>query len=335
MSKIKVNPDAFKPKKEWKRHKVEEGNNVFRFLPPFGEASNGYPFRRWMVIWGLLDPQSNRTRPYASPITTDAKACPVMEYVKALSEKADEMKSQLKAKGVTDDQIKERLKPLQKMISNLRPKGVYAWNAVDKAGEIGLLEIKSTAHKKLKALMNEYLNDYGQDPTSVNSEDDDSGVWFNIKRSGKGFDTEYDAEKVQTKQKINGQLTFVDDRSPLPDSVVEGWEDQAYDLSSIYQVKTYDEIKDILMANMPRIVEECPDALIEGFEPSDEVHVDSEPADVQEAPAPTKSTKPVTTKFDDDDDDLEPDTEPVKPKAAAAQKADDDIFAMADDILNS
>jgi hypothetical protein len=335
MSKIKVNPDSFKPKKEWKRHKVEEGNNIYRFLPPFGDSANGYPYRRWMVIWGLLDPDSGRVRPYASPITGNEKACPVMEYVKGLSEKAETLKSNLKAQGATDDQIKERLKSLQKVIGNLRPKGVYAWNAVDKAGKVGLLEIKSTAHKKLKALMNEYLNDYRQDPTSINSDDDDSGVWFNIKRIGKGFDTEYDAEKVQEKRKVDGRLTFVDDRSPLPESVIENWEEEAYDLSSIYQTKSYDEIKAILDANLSRIIQECPDAALDGYEVQ-------ESADVDEAPSTTsKGTSPVSTRFDDEDDDDDEEIlsqkSPTKSSAPASSTSsnDEDIFAMADDILNS
>lgn len=338
MSKIKVNPDALKPKKEWKRHKVEEGNNIFRFLPPFGEEANGYPYRRWMVIWGLLDPDSNRLRPYASPITTDEKACPVMEFVKGLQEKAETAKSELKAQGVSDEEIKERLKSLNKTIGNLRPKGVYAWNAVDKAGKVGLLEVKSTAHKKLKALMSDYINDYGQDPTSVNSSDDDSGVWFNIKRSGKGFDTEYDVEKVQQKQKINGSLTYVDDRSPLPDNVAEGWEDMAYDLGSIYQKKSYDEIRKVLMANLPAIAQDCPEAAeVPGFELADHQLLEEdavETADaggeVKQASKPAASKKTVTTRFDDDDED-----EPTATSAPAASKGDDDIFSMADDILNN
>lgn len=342
MSKIKVNLDALKPKREWVRHKVEEGNNIFRFLPPFGEEANGYPYRRWMVIWGLNDPDSGRLRPYASPITSDEKACPVMEFVKALQEKAETLKSELKAQGASDEQVKDRLKALNKTIGSLRPKGVYAWNAVDKAGKVGLLEIKSTAQKKLKALMSDYINDYGQDPTSVNSADDDSGVWFNIKRTGKGFDTEYDVEKVQQKQKVNGSLTFVDDRSPLPDSVVENWQDQAYDLASIYQRKSYDEIRNVLMANLADIVSECPDAGdIPGFSLADhqlledQTHVqDSAPAS---APAQKPAgSKPITTRFDDDDDeDGEDVIKASAPKSTPAPKAgDDDIFALADGILN-
>ncbi len=145
MAKISINQDSLKPKREWKRHKVKEGSNIFRLLPPFGDESNGYPYRKWMVIWGLNDPESGRMRPYASSITSSEKACPVMEYVDALKKKVEVKKAQLQAAGTSEAEIKEALKPLNKVISNLRPKTVFAWNAVDKAGTLGLLEVKSTA----------------------------------------------------------------------------------------------------------------------------------------------------------------------------------------------
>ena len=59
-SKIKINLDSLKSRREWKRHKVKDGHNVFRILPPFGEASNGYPYRKWQIIWGLADLETGR-----------------------------------------------------------------------------------------------------------------------------------------------------------------------------------------------------------------------------------------------------------------------------------
>ncbi len=55
MAQIRLNTDSLKERKEWKRHKVNDGDNVFRILPPFGEASNGYPYHRWVIAW-LADP---------------------------------------------------------------------------------------------------------------------------------------------------------------------------------------------------------------------------------------------------------------------------------------
>jgi uncharacterized FlaG/YvyC family protein len=347
--------DSLKPKKEWKRHKVQPGHNVFRILPPFGDDSNGYPYRKWMVIWGLLDPESGRARPFASSLTTE-KRCPIFEYVEALQKKAEVIKAQLQTKGSSDEEVKEALKPLNKVISTLRPKTVFAYNASDKAGTVGILEVKSTAQKILKEQMMQYIKDYNQDPTSLNSDSDDSGVWFDFVRTGEFFDTEYDVQKLQTKTKVNGQMTYIDDRSPLAENIVENYDDLAYNLGSIYQIKTYDQLREILMANLKTIVKDTPEALVAGWDDfSDAPDVNDDGKDGGGGNAPAKSaTKSVETKgtskvnlklADDTDEDLadaaSKDTNLTSALNAGSRKTavkptssdDDDIFALADSIL--
>ena len=343
-TKIKLNLDSLKSRKEWKRHKVKDGRNTYRILPPFGEASNGYPYRKWQIIWGLTDPENGRARPFASSMTSE-KRCPVAEYVNALKERAESLGSQLKASGASDEDVKERLKGINELISNIVPKTVYVYNAVDRAGEVGLLELKATAHKDMKEKMNKYIQDYNQDPTSLNSADDDSGVWFDVVRSnatGKFRDTTYKVEKVQTKVKgANGVVSFVDDRSPLPDSVVENYDNLAYDLSTIYQSKSYDELADVLAANMPNIIAICPDADL-SVEPS------LTPASTNTKPANAKpGAGRVNVRLDDNDDDTQTTglgataaTSNVRGAAHMAKlaattvAAEDDFMTQADNILN-
>lgn len=339
-SKIKLNLDSLKSRREWKRHKVKDGHNVFRILPPFGEASNGYPYRKWQIIWGLTDPESGRARPFASSMTSE-KRCPVTEYVTELRARAETLESQLKASGATKEDINARMKDLRELINNLSPKTVYIYNAADKSGEVGLLELKSTAHKAMKDRMNQYIQDYNQDPTSLNSADDDSGVWFDITRQGLGRDTEYDVQKCQTRVKNGASMSFVDDRSPLPEAVVENYENLAYDLTSVYQVKTFDELSEILAANLPGIIQMVPDADL-SVEPS----LTGYSAARKAATAATKpaGTKPVALNLNDGDDDAEAsaNTSPAVQKQAAATSkktaapvvADDDFMAEADAILN-
>src|ERR1017187_1477246 len=259
-TKIKLNLDSLKARREWKRHKVKDGHNVFRILPPFGEASNGYPYRKWQIIWGLTDPETGRARPFASSMTSEKK-CPVTEYVQALKKKADKIKGQLQASGLSEDDIKEQMKGFNTFIGDINPKIIYVYNAADKAGEVGLLELKSTAHKDMKKEMNAYVNEVNQDPTSLNSAADDSGVWFDVIREGQGFKTEYSVKRCQNRVKnANGKAGYEDDQTPLPDSIVENYDNLAYDLNAIYQVKTYEELQEILNANMASLVEMCPEA---------------------------------------------------------------------------
>lgn len=346
-TKIKLNLDSLKSRREWKRHKVKDGHNVFRILPPFGEASNGYPYRKWQIIWGLTDPESGRARPFASSMTSE-KRCPVTEYVGELKKRADNLEAQLKASGASKDDVTVRLKDLRELINNLSPKTVYIYNAADKAGEVGLLELKSTAHKAMKGQMNQYIQDYNQDPTSLNSADDDSGVWFDITRQGLGRDTEYDVAKCQTRVKNGAALSFVDDRSPLPDSVVQNYDNLAYDLTSVYQVKTFDELNEILQANMAGIIEMVPDADL-SVELSLTGHAAAKKAAQASAPKATPATgNKVGLKLGGDEED-ETTTQHVgagTAKAASTQaptskatpsvalSADDDLMAAADAILN-
>jgi hypothetical protein len=336
-SKIKLNMDALKTSKEWVRHKVKSGNNVYRILPPFGEASNGFPYRKWQIIWGLQDPESGRSRPYASPMMTE-KRCPVMEFVDELRERLTKMEGDLKARGLSDDALRkhEKYARLAQFVRDMTPKTTYIYNAVDKSGVVGLLELKATAHKDMKAKMNEYIKDYNQDPTSLNSEDDDSGVWFNVIRTGEGFKTEYKVEKVQTKQKVGATVSFVDDRSPLPENLVQNFDNMAYDLSSVYRSTTYDEVNEILQANLDRFYKACPEA-----DMSADVDLDSDdaaPAAPVAKPSPAKAGPVGTGKVPllKDEDDEEPVARPAKSTGRSVPMPvadDDDFMAQADAIL--
>lgn len=329
-SKIKINTDSLKARREWKRHKVKDGHNVFRILPPFGENANGYAYRKWQIIWGLANPEDGRMRPYASSMTNEKK-CPVTEFVKKLKTHGENLTSQLKASGASEEVIKERLSPLNKLVSDLNPKTVYIYNAVDKSGEIGLLELKSTAHKKIKSEMLDYIHLYNQDPTSLNSEDDDSGIWFDVIRTGLGRDTEYDVKKVQQmKKNAAGKPVFEDDRSALPDSVINNFEKSAYDLSAVYQTKTYEDLEEILQANIPALLQLCPD--VAGI-------LDDAPVAAAPVQAPITRAKPTTVvnlKLDDvDDEDEVVQAAPARAvKAPAAQASDDDFLAQAEALLN-
>ena len=353
MGKITINQDSLKPKREWKRHRVAVGHNVYRVLPPFGDSSNGYPYRKWMISWGLIDPETGRMRPFASSLTTE-KRCPISEYTEALTKKADNIKAEMKTKGFSESEIKDKLKALSKLISDIRPKTVYAYNAINKAGEVGLLELKSTAHKKLKELMMSYIGDYNMDPTSLNAAADDSGVWFDFSATGEGFDRKYDVAKFQNKVKnANGKIAFEDDQSALPENVVQNYNSLAYDLGAIYQVKSYDTLRSILLANLKLLSEKMPEVIVEGFDDFADVE-DIEINDsgrsgggntggteeVEAAPvAKPVGKKTVALKLDSIDDD--DDTATVAPTLSngSAKKNlavdNDDIFAMADSILDS
>jgi len=348
-TKIKLNMDSLKTSKEWIRHKVKNGSNVFRILPPFGDNSNGYPYRKWQIIWGLTDPGSGRVRPFAGSLMNE-KRDPVVEFVDSLRTRLDEMEGTLKARGLDDKAVQKHPKfaRLAQFIRDLSPKTIYLYNAVDKAGVVGLLELKATAHKDMKEKMNKYIRDYNQDPTSLNSADDDSGVWFDISRTGEKFNTTYTVNVVQTAVKVNGKIMKEDDRSPLPEAVVQNFDNLAYDLSSVYKTNSYDELNEVLQANLDNFYEICPEANL-----TVPVNLDSEEEVVAgpttavktanekettktEATSTAKSTgkAPVALKLQDADDEEAPAPKTAAKKTVSASVLDDDEFMrQADAIL--
>jgi len=204
----------------------------------------------------------------------------------------------------------------------------------------GLLELKSTAHKDLKKAMNEYVLEYSQDPTSLESDiNNNAGVWFNISKEGKMMDTQYRVSVNQIKKKTSdGDVVKVDDRSPLSPNIVDNFVDQGYDLNALYARKTYDELKEILMLHLAAIAMEVPEAIFGEYSlSSSKPSLSSKQELDEEDDKPVAKAKPkLTIRLDDADEE---DDEPVVVKKAVAapikgKSSSADIMAMADEILN-
>lgn len=348
MSKILINQDSLKQRRDYVRFAINAGSNIYRILPPHGdvEVHNNYPYKKWNVVW-LTDPSTGRRRPYATPYTNGESKCPVAEYNKLLKKRVEDMTKQLEASDDDDEinDLDERIKALKEIQWSLNVNTTYVYNAADKAGKVGLLELKATAHKELKKRMSEYINEYGQDPTSLNSEDDDSGVWFDFIKEGEKKETEYHVVNHLIKTKDGkGKITKEDDREPLSDNIVENFDSLAYDLQSLYQVKTYDELKTLLIAQLAILAEDTPDVVFEEFPIPKKGKTTAKTVETKvetKTETKTKSSNKVMLKVDDDDDILE-DEAPVVVKATAKKTtvnnvkktmADDEIMNLADDIL--
>ena len=332
MAKISINMESLRPQREYKRHKINPGTSVFRILPPFGSGHKGYPFCKWILVWGLIDPLTGRMRPFTSTLINQNK-CPVFEYARDLQVLADEMK--------VSGSPKEEMKFINDLISRIRPKTSFFYNAVDQSNQVGILELKKTAHDKLKKLMGEYIRDYNQDPTSLASEQEDSGVWFEFSRTGEGFDTKYDAKKHQTKAKINGQIAFVDNRAALPESVSSNYEQLGYDIHTLYTNMEYSELEEILFANIKawnlpekyhcgRNIKSVAPAMAASV--TEKSAPEKEPAQVAK---PTPSKRPPPTIKLDEEDDAESGASPVLGMVTTKSGGDDEIFAMARKILSN
>lgn len=366
MANIKLNTDSLKPRREFKRHAIQPGHNIYRVLPPFGseELHNNYPYKRWSLAW-LVDPQSGRRRPFAVPQFEKDNPDPVTAFTRALADKIERAKTEtvtaMIAKGIPQDKAEEtvrvKLADANKLVWETRPKSGFFYNACNKAGEVGILELKKTAHDALKAEMYQYIKDYSQDPTALTSERDDSGVWFDFERIGEKGDknTEYKVKKNQRKMKdADGQIVFRDDREALPEHVAQNYESLGYDIYGLYQAVTREELYAILMFNLREIVKTVPFARVDGFDPDLFDFGAAEAAAEAPVEQPVVVAKTTTVKLAglaEEEPDFElpvskaaptaakPAPTPATPAKAAPVKApalaEDDIVAMADSFLNS
>lgn len=331
MTKLGINMDSLKEPKTWVRFKIKDGSNIYRILPPFGDINvhNNYPYRKWSVCW-LRDPETGKRRPYASPLTDRDPECPVYKYNIALAAVIEDQKTKYKMQGLTDKEIKQKLDALYTVKFEMNISHVYAYNAANKDGQVGLLELKSTAHKAMKKKMLEYITKYGQDPTSMNSDKADSGVWFNISKTGYGMSTEYDVDFVSITQKMDDQIVEVVDRSALASDVVNRYDMLGYDLSKVYVRKTKEELAELLAANLELIKKDVPEAYIEEFTMSNIVQPAVQQAEVE--PEPVAKAPTVNLNLQDDDDDS-PSVPKAEPSEASDLNLSDDLMAMADDLL--
>ncbi len=286
-SKIRINKDSLSTGTKTNWFYLKDGVSIYRILPP-KLGSNGYPYKRWIVCWGLNDPERGTIKPCVSGYMTNGKFCPIDDYNKKLTEKKTNMEESLKKtqEGTSEWQsLKDRISYLGKYLFSMKIRYNYIYNAADKSGKTGLLVLPATAHRQLQKLMMEYMNDYGQDPTSLNSATEDSGVWFKFERTGKGFDTEYSVKKNQNTVKAeNGAISYVDDRSALPEEIVKNYDtDMVKDLETIYQIKSVEEITKILMLNLKARAAENKDILVDGYDKFDNIsYVASSSVEVEE-----------------------------------------------------
>jgi hypothetical protein len=136
--------------------------------------------------------------------------CPVCAKVREVEEELT------RAKANKND---EKVKELEKYISTFRAKKFWLYNAVTYGdNRIVMLEVGKMVHDDISKAISEAVRRKAGafDPTSP-----DTGVWFEITRTGKGFSTEYKA-KFKTIPVDVGGGNFADapDRTPLPPELI-------------------------------------------------------------------------------------------------------------------
>jgi len=229
-------------------HKMKEGDNVFRILPPFGTNHNGLLYAEVTLHW-FLDP-SGKSRPLVCSRDKE-KYCPIcaeafefynrkQELVKKFSD--DSGKVNWKA---LPKEVNEQYQELNEVYNKLRGQKGFYYNALDLSGTVGVLRLSKTTAEKLGKKIKEAQQMYSIKCTSLSD-----GILFNIKKTKTGsrdFDVTYDVEYLMTpKKREDGSISLEFNRGSVSDSIMQNFENLAYDIHAMYPVRTSTELKRVL-----------------------------------------------------------------------------------------
>lgn len=229
---------GFKKKNYFKQ---EDGDVVYRILPPLGDlADKGVWSRYYAVHFGYKNLEG-KIRPFVSPLQKNNKT-KMIEVPDAAVERLDDLKAKLeKARSEGNGPLMAKLNTLVGL------KGVYSldkgfhMNVVDLQGNIGVLKIRYRAKQLLDQEI-EKLRDEGVDPLSL-----DNGRFFVFNRNNKGLDTSFKVSVYTEKLDVPG-VGKVDRQvvHKLTPEILSRLESEASDLDSIFNKVTSEEVAEIV-----------------------------------------------------------------------------------------
>ena len=247
------NRDALRSQSKNKGSKTQfltipkDGNVVVRILPPFGPSSNGSIVAKHVLHWGLTN-ENGQQSPVKCSYHTSERYCPICEQVFSLK---NELKQHVDESGnLLPNGNKERADSLKESVDKMGSRTSFFLNVVDNVdGQVKVLQIPSTAFEGMLEKIDEAVDKYKFDPTSL-----EKGVWFKFSKSGMGFKTKYSVDfKKITKKTADGEDAEVRDSTPLPHDLVEsikkqlsGSEGPMRELAEIYEARTARELKSFL-----------------------------------------------------------------------------------------
>lgn len=189
-------------------HKFKNGEHKFRVLPPFAPKKL---FHKVSIHWGFRD-ENNRIK--ALQCSKDHEnRCPICDEV----EKMERMKSAYETAGKISE-----MKAIEKQIGDIRRKPTYLWNILTDAGEQKVLTLSWNGHDPL---LNEVK--FMWEKQKVNVTDPKACLLMWCQRTGEKAKTRYVYKALQN------TATAV--------SV-----DKLFDLTKVYKIFKYDELKKII-----------------------------------------------------------------------------------------
>ncbi len=236
-----------------KSFKIENGNNVYRILPPLGElADAGKWFQYYRIEWGYKNTKGQQ-KPFQDVRVMRWKNGSAMVEVEsaahlrreALKSKLSDTRDLFKAGNATREQVQDVVDLIKRY--NLDAK--FYMNAVNLQGEIGLLKLNKSFKTLLMAEIDKQTNK-GKDPVGV-----ENGIFFNFHRSndtGKLQDWVFSVTPDQEtiKAEINGNTALVEQikTHTMDDAFRARLSSEAFELSGMYPELTNKQVEELVKA---------------------------------------------------------------------------------------
>lgn len=287
--------------------KVQDGDNVFRILPPMGKlARTGKWNQYYRIEWGYKN-SAGKNRPFQDVRVVNYET-KMVEVESAAHLRRENLKATLAdlvlslRKDPTNNTLKQQYMDTKEAVKQFNLDSKYYLNAIDLNGQIGLLKVGSRALKALKAEIDK-LRTTGVDPLSV-----ENGRFFNFNRSnatGNFQDTAYQVTVYKERVTVNGESYEKDKTHKLDDSIISRLSSEAFELSGMYPEVTVSQVEamvkggpvavdQILGAGNTRVESEDEDTALENT-PSNTVNPAKETTVVTTpAPTPVVALKTVT-----------------------------------------
>lgn len=225
--------------------KIQDGDNVFRILPPLGKlAKSGKWNQYYRVEWGYKN-SAGKNRPFQDVrvVNRETKMVEVESAAhlrrEALKNKSTELVAALR-KDPTNETLKNQYLEVKAAVKRFNLDSKYYMNAIDLNGQIGLLKIGHKAFMALKTEI-EKLRKQGIDPLSV-----DNGRFFNFNRSnatGNFQDTAYQVTPYKERVEVNGEYYEKDKIHKLDQAIISRLSDEAFELSNMYPTVTASQVE--------------------------------------------------------------------------------------------
>lgn len=179
-------------------HEIPQGTSIWQIAPGSkGLKQTGRWFQFWALHWGYRTIRAKDDKEVARPFVCVLKKdfqsgkveqdCPACGVIQKLKDQKEAEEVRLKALGKSKDEIKLAVKPISEKLGlkGFKLDMKYYCIARNAAGKWAILRLGSKAKKAIDAKIRAVAKDGG------NLLDPNACVWWEIERSGEGFDTEY------------------------------------------------------------------------------------------------------------------------------------------------